>query len=260
MVNFSSLIPRVMPCLLLDEGVFVKTEKFKKPVYIGDPINTINLFNKFEVDEIIVLDIGCPRKNRSPNFSLIQDLATECWVPLSYGGGIQSVSDVRKILNSGIEKVIIDRLCFVNPDEVRKCVREFGASSVVASLNIKRALFGNYQIRTNYGRKKLKFSIKGVLAYIQALGVGEIIINDISRDGTRAGFDLNLINMITNHSTVPVVAVGGAGKIEDFKMAIDAGASAVGAGSYFVFQNHLTSSVLVNFPDRIKLERLFHEK
>ena len=138
MLNLPPLLPRIIPCLLLHDEIFVKTNKFNNPIYIGDPLNTINLFNKFEVDEIVILDIGCPRKKASPNFSLIEELANECWVPLAYGGGIRSASDAKKILNLGIEKIIVDRLLFSNPDEVRKCVSEFGSSSVVACINVKK--------------------------------------------------------------------------------------------------------------------------
>jgi cyclase len=238
--------------------VFVKTHKFKKPVYIGDPVNTINLFNKFEVDEIVLLDIGCQRSKKEPNFSLIEDLASECWVPLSYGGGVQSVAHAKKILNSGIEKIVFDSLLHNNPEEVKKCVNEFGASSVVGCIDVKATLFGQYEIRSQAGKAKVKKSITELVLMLRELGVGELIINNISRDGTAEGYDLSLIEMFSSQLDIPVVALGGASALDDFKSAVDHGASAAAAGSYFVFQEGMSSGVLVNYPARKDLEDLFY--
>lgn len=258
MLKLATLPPRIIPSLLLHDDAFVKTKKFKKPVYIGDPVNTINLFNKFEVDEILVLDISCVRKGTRPNFQLIEELANECWVPLTYGGGIQSVTDARKILNSGVEKILFESLAFSNPGEVKKCVEEFGASSVVGCLNIKTNFLGKYELRTQSDNKKAPLSIEAGIELLKDINVGEIVINHISRDGTRAGYDLKLINMITDKLQCPVIALGGASGMEDFKKATAAGASAAGAGAYFVFQNENSQSVLINYPNRKEIENLFN--
>ncbi len=253
------LPPRIIPCLLLQNEAFVKTIKFKTPVYIGDPVNTINLFNKFEVDEIMVLDIGCSRNGTKPNFSLIEDLASECWVPLAYGGGIQSVEDAKKILNSGIEKILVESLLFSNPQEVQRCVDEFGSSSVVGCINVKTNLLGQYELRTQSNHKKASLSFDATIDLLKEIKIGEIVINHISRDGTHKGYDLNLIKKITQKVDCPVVALGGASGLKDFKKAIDAGASAVSAGSYFVFQRKSSTSILINYPPRKEIESLFHD-
>lgn len=257
MLNMMPLLPRVIPCLLLQDDVFVKTKKFRNPIYIGDPVNTLNLFNKFEVDEIIVLDIGCVRKNTCPDFSFISELASECWVPLSYGGGLRTIEDAKKILNSGIEKVVFESLLFSDPNIVENCVQEFGASSIVACISIKESMFGGYQVYTNGGTKKINLSLDKVVEHLQGIGVGELIINNISREGASLGYDLNLIKRISSKLSIPVVALGGASCMSDFKAAIESGASAVSAGSYFVFQRNNPSSVLINFPSRREFERLF---
>jgi imidazole glycerol-phosphate synthase subunit HisF len=257
MLDFPALPPRVIPSLLLQGDIFVKTKNFKKPVYIGDPINTINVFNSFEVDEIIILDIGCTLHNKAPNFSLIFALATESWVPLAYGGGIRSVADAKRILNSGIEKVIFNNLLFTDSDTVKDCVHAFGSSSVVACITVKQSVFGYYHVIAYAGRRKMRFALDNVLDDIQKLGVGELVINDLSREGTRRGYDTQLISRITRRLDIPVIAMGGAGSLEDFKMAVDSGADAAAAGSYFVFYKE-GSGVLIHYPDRKVLERVFH--
>ena len=260
MLNLLPLPPRIIPTLLLSDDMFVKTTKFRKPVYIGDPVNTINLFNKFEVDEIVVLDISCSRKRKKPNFDLIVELASECWVPLSYGGGIRSVDDARRILNSGVEKVIFESLFHLNANELRKCVNQFGSSSVVVCLDVKKTFFGKYSLRTLSNRKNSGFSLDEALEMIVDIGIGEVIVNNISRDGTLLGYDCELLRYVSKHINCPVIALGGASCLKDFKEAIDNGASAAAAGSFFVFQNNNTDSILIHFPERHEIENLFNGK
>lgn len=258
MLSLPPLIPRVIPSLLLLDDVLVKTHKFSKPRYVGDPVNTINLFNKFEVDEIVLLDIGCSRAGSKPNFELIEELASECWVPLSYGGGIRSVSDAQRILNSGVEKIILNGLLYSDPEEVRRCADAFGSSSVVACLDVKKGLMGGYQLMSQAGRKKVGFSIQKAVEHATSLCVGEILINDMERDGTGRGYDLTLVSDVASRVSLPVVALGGAGSLSDFQVAIEKGASAVSAGTFFVFQRGLSSGVLVSYPSRKELEDLFY--
>lgn len=259
MLIIPSLPPRIIPALLVFDDAFVKTKKFKDMKYIGDPVNTINLFNKFEVDEIVVLDISCGRKMTQPNFDFIEELASECWVPLAYGGGIRTVIDAKKILNSGVEKIIIESLLFANPEEVRKCVKEFGSSSVVACFDIKTNLFGGYELRTQCNTQKAPLTLDKAIALVKELEIGELIINHITRDGKGTGYDLKLIHHISKKLECPVIALGGASCMNDFKSAIDAGANAASAGSYFVFQNVSSQSVLINYPSRSNIEGLFNE-
>lgn len=259
MLNLPALPPRVIPSLLLSEDVFVKTKRFRNPTYVGDPINTINLFNKFEVDEILVLDISCSRTGSAPNFSLIEELASECWVPLTYGGGIKSIVDARTILNSGVEKILVGSLIFSNIREVKEIIEEFGASSVVGCLSIKKNIFGQYKIYTHGKNKKVDLSLDAAINLLKKIGVGEVVINDIKRDGTRKGYDIDLIRYVSNGLTCPVVALGGAACLNDFKSVINVGANAAAAGSYFVFQNMSSQSVLINYPEREEIERVFCE-
>ena len=260
MLNLPPLPPRIIPTLLLSNDMLVKTTKFNKPIYIGDPVNTINLFNKFEVDEIVVLDTTCSRNGKKPNFELIEELATECWVPLSYGGGIRSVDDARRILNSGAEKVIFESLFHLNLDELKKCVEQFGASSVVVCLDVKKTFFGQYPLRTLNNSKNIRYSLDKALEIINDIGVGEVIANNISRDGTRLGYDCELLQYVSKRTNCPVIALGGASCLEDFRKAIDSGASAAAAGSFFVFQNNNTDSILIHFPERHQIENLFNGK
>lgn len=260
MLSLLPLPPRIIPTLLLSDDMFVKTTKFRKPIYIGDPVNTINLFNKFEVDEIVVLDISCSRRKKKPNFELIADLASECWVPLSYGGGIRSVDDAKRILNSGVEKVIFESLLHLNVNELKKCVDQFGSSSVVVCLDVKKRFFGKYSLRTLSNSKNSGFSLDEALEMILDIGVGEVIVNNIPRDGTRLGYDCELLQYVSKRISCPVVALGGASCLMDFKKAIDHGASAAAAGSFFVFQNNNTDSILIHFPERHEIENLFNGK
>lgn len=260
MLSLLSLPPRIIPALLLSDDMFVKTRKFRKPIYIGDPVNTINLFNKFEVDEIVVLDISCSRSKKKPNFELIAELASECWVPLSYGGGIRSVDDAKRILNSGVEKIIFESLFHLNANELKKCVNQFGASSVVVCLDVKKTVFGKYSLRTLNNSQNSLFSLDEALKMIFDIGVGEVIINNISRDGTLLGYDCELLHYVSKHIDCHLIALGGASCLKDFKEAIDNGASAAAAGSFFVFQNNNTDSILIHFPERHEIENLFNGK
>jgi imidazole glycerol-phosphate synthase subunit HisF len=253
------LIPRVIPCLLLYEDSFVKTIKFKKINYIGDPVNTINLFNKFEVDEIILLDIGCPRHDKQPCYNLIEDLASECWVPMTYGGGIRNVQQAEKVFNLGVEKIVLDSLLYPKIDAVVPFVERFGSSSIVAAVNVRRVLFRGYRYFYKAGTQKGSISISEFTKNLELQGVGEIFLNNIDYDGLRCGLDLDLIALVSKNVSIPVIACGGAESIFDLRKAVDAGASAVAAGSLFVYQKQ-GSGVLVNFPERSELENIFNNE
>jgi imidazole glycerol-phosphate synthase subunit HisF len=260
MLNLPPLPPRVIPTLLLSDDVFVKTTKFKNPVYIGDPLNTINLFNNFEVDEIVILDISCSKNRKNVNFELIEMLGTECWVPLSYGGGINSIETARKILNSGVEKIVFESLFHLNLDKLKECIDLFGSSSIVICLDVKKNFFGQYFLRTPNNSKDTQYSLDKALEIINAIGVGELIINNISRDGTRLGYDCELLQYVSKRTNCPIIALGGASCLKDFKKAIDSGASAAAAGSFFIFQNNSIDSILIHFPERYEIENLFNRE
>jgi imidazole glycerol-phosphate synthase subunit HisF len=251
------LIPRVMPCLLLNNGSLVKTVKFKDPGYIGDPINAIRIYNEKEVDELIFLDITATAENRQPPYSTLSEIASECFMPVTYGGGIKSVEEIRKILSLGIEKTSLNSIAVESPEFVREAAEAFGSSTIVVSIDVRQKLFGGFEVCTHGGRKKtgldpVKFAIE-----MEKMGAGEILLTSIDRDGTQEGYNIDLIKSVTEAVGVPVIACGGAGNLEDFRLAVvDGGASACAAGSMVVYFGR-NRAVLINFPFRKELDELF---
>jgi cyclase len=243
------LKPRVIPVLLLQNNGLVKTTKFKDPKYIGDPINAIKIFNDKEVDELVFLDIEASKGKRSIDYELISNIASECFMPLCYGGGIKDIESIRKILQLGVEKIAINSYAFENPDLIKEAALLFGTSTIVISIDVKKNIFGKYEIWTNGGTKKIKTGLNEAILNMEQLGAGEILINSIDKDGTMLGYDCKLIEQVSKLVSIPVVAAGGAGKILDFKNAINSGASAVAAGSMFVFHGK-HKAVLITYPSR----------
>jgi cyclase len=245
-----------MPCLLLSSGGgLVKTVGFKNPTYVGDPVNAVNIFNQKEVDEVIVLDITATVERRPPPFQLISEIATECFMPLTYGGGVRSLEDMERLYRSGVEKVALNTAAAEDPQLVRAAAGRFGTQAVVASIDARRKRRG-YRVCTNAGRRELRASPAEHAVEAERQGAGEILLTSIDRDGTYEGYDTELIRSVTSRVNVPVVACGGAGRIEDFRLAVDeGGASAVAAGSMVVFHGR-NRAVLINFPARAELERV----
>ena len=243
------LLPRIIPTLLIDDGGFVKTKKFKKPDYVGDPVNVINLFNRFEVDEIILLDITATKGKKPLDFELIQDLANECWVPLAYGGGVNNIDDIKRLFSMGIEKVVINSATYTNPDMVKEAVKIYGSQAIVTSVDLKKDFLGNMHAYTHSGTKKIKMPYMDYLLSLQDLGVGEIFLNFIHLDGTWSGYDLETSEHIINALNVPVIICGGAGHRDDFIAPLKMGAQAVAAGSLFVYKGQ-DKGVLINYPER----------
>jgi len=249
-------IPRVIPALLLDDDGMVKTTRYRDPDYLGDPINIINLFNRFEVDEIALLDISATRGNRPPPFDLIERLASECWVPLAYGGGIRTFEDARTILSIGVEKVVLGTIAIDDPTLVSRAASAFGSQAVIVSVDARSSRDGGYQVFAESGTRPLGIDPVTAARQAESLGAGELLLNAIDRDGTMEGYDLELIRTVTASVRIPVIASGGAGDRTDLPRPIrEAGAAAVAAGSLFVYQGR-ERGVLVNFPARDQLERL----
>lgn len=248
---------RVIPVLLLHDQGLVKTVKFKKPTYIGDPINAVHIFNDKMVDELVFLDIDASKENREPDFEILKDIANECFMPLGYGGGIKNVTQATRVLNTGFEKVILNTEAYKNPGLISDIAKETGNQSVVVSLDITKDLWGNYKIYSHTGQKLKNKSPVEWAKYFEKLGAGEIIVNAVHRDGTMEGYDLDLIRQITEVTSIPVIASGGAGNLDDFYKAINEGnASAVAAGSMFVFHGP-HRAVLINYPEYKELTKLF---
>lgn len=251
------LQPRVMPCLLVQDGRLVKTVRYKAPVYVGDPVNAIKIFNDKEVDELVVLDIDASKRGHPPNFELVSQIANECFMPVAYGGGIKSVSDARTLFSLGIEKIILNSIIGSNPELVRELAQTFGSQSIVASIDVKAKFLGGYTTFILNGSKALSLSPIDLAAQMESLGAGELLVNSIDREGTWSGIDIPLIRSISARVGVPIIASGGAGTIGHIRDAIhDGGAAAVAIGSMTVFQGK-GLGVLINFPHKTALDDAF---
>ncbi len=250
---------RVIPCLLLKDGGLVKTTRFDEPVYLGDPVNIVKLFNDMEVDELGLLDIAASAPGGGPAFDLLQSIADEAFMPLSYGGGIVGLDQVRRILGIGYEKVVIGLAAAGNPRLVEDAARAVGNQSIVVSIDARRGPSGGYEVFVRSGRESTRKDPAAYAREMEQRGAGEILLTAIDRDGTMAGYDLELIRRVSDAVRIPVIASGGAGKVSDFAAAIrTGGASAVAAGSLFVFYGR-RRAVLVNFPRRDELEAALGE-
>lgn len=246
---------RVIPCLLLGRSGLVKTTKFKKPKYVGDPINAVKIFNEKEVDELIVLDIVAGSEGNSPDFELISKIAGECFMPLSYGGGIRSIDTARRILASGVEKIIFNTAAYEQPNLILEAAAEFGSQAVVASVDVKRNFFGRYEVYVRGGKRKTRMNPIAYAKQMQELGVGEIFLNSIDRDGGMNGYDLELAQNIISVVDVPVIVSGGAGSLNDFLEMSNIGVKAMAAGSMFVFHGP-HKAVLITYPNREFIDSL----
>lgn len=252
---------RIIPCLLVHNKGLVKTVNFKEPKYVGDPINAVKIFNEKEVDELIVLDIDATVENRTPNFELIKNLASECRMPFCYGGGITSVEQAKKIIELGAEKIAISSSAINDPALIKNIGLEVGVQSVVVVIDVRKKgiLFGGgYDIYIKNGKEKVKIKLKDFIDQLNEIGVGELVINSIDNDGMMKGYDIPLISMIREWTNFPITALGGAGSSIDIKQLIEKfkiiGAS---AGSLFVFKGKY-KAVLINYPNREEKLRLFN--
>ncbi len=246
---------RVIPCLLLRNTGLVKTVRFDSPKYIGDPINAVKIFNEKEVDELIVLDIDASKRNKEPNYELLADIASECFMPLCYGGGVTSVGQAIRIIQLGIEKISVNAAAISNLTLVSALSNELGSQSVVVGIDVKRDWLGRYRVFDASTGKLTGISPEVHAEEVAKAGAGEILLNSVDRDGEQAGYDLALIEKVSRAVSVPVIACGGAGSLDDFSAAVKGGASAVAAGSLFVFQGR-HRAVLISYPPYQELEKL----
>lgn len=251
---------RVIPCLLLREGGLVKTVKFANPTYVGDPINAVKIFNEKEVDELMFLDISATVVGRGPDLAVVKDIAAEAFMPFAYGGGVRSVDEVKQLVRMGAEKVVLSAAAVDRIGLVREAADAVGSQSVVVAIDVKRRLLGGYEVVTHNATAKTG---KDPVAWAQQLaqaGAGEIIVNSVDRDGCMNGYDIPLLRRVADVVNVPVVACGGAGKLEDFRQAVrEGGAAAVAAGSMFVFHGR-HRAVLITYPGYAELGRLFGDE
>lgn len=253
------LHPRIIPTLLVHNKGLVKTVKFKDSKYVGDPINAVKIFNEKESDELMVLDIDASVENREPDYKMIENLAMECRMPLCYGGGIKTVQQAQKIFNLGVEKIAISSAAILNPALISEIAKEVGTQSIVVVIDVKKKMFGGYDIYINNGTKKIKKDLEKFVVEIQSLGVGEIVINSIDNDGVMKGYDLNLIEKLKTLIKVPMTVLGGAGSLDDIsKLIFKFGIIGCSAGSLFVFKGKY-KAVLINYPKSNEKEKVIKE-
>ena len=238
---------RIIPVLLLHKGGLYKTVQFKNAAYIGDPINSVRIFNEKEADELLLLDYRATKDGYGIDFNKIREIAGEAFMPMAYGGGISSFAEVQKVFDAGYEKIALNSILFSRPELVKEIAQVYGAQAVIGSMDVKKKLFGKYKVYSDSGTKNTGQDPTEWARQLEQLGVGEIMLNSIDRDGSWLGYDEVLIEKISKAVSVPVIACGGAANIADMKKAVAAGASAVAAGSMFVYQKK-GMGVLISFP------------
>lgn len=245
------LYPRIIPVLLVQDKGLVKTVKFKDPKYVGDPLNAVRIFNEQEADELIVIDIDATANNRAPDFQLIENLASECRMPLCYGGGIKTIEQAKKILSLGVEKIALSSAAIETPQLISDIATQVGKQSVVVVLDVSKKLFSSkYECWTHNGKKNTKICPIEFAQIAEKHGAGEIVINSIDNDGGMKGYDLHLVKEIKSRVGMPVTVLGGAGSYEDIKNLIaQEGVIGAAAGSLFVFKGKY-KAVLINYPNK----------
>jgi len=250
--------PRLIPVLLMrQDGLLYKTQKFKDPKYVGDPRIAVKIFNDKGADELILLDITASKEKRQPNFKFIEEIASEAFMPLAYGGGIKNFEDAKMIFSLGVEKIVLNSALIEDPELIKKISDYSGAQSIVASIDTKKNIIGKWQVYTYAGRKRTKYGPVQLAKLAEEMGAGEIIINAIDHDGMFCGYEEDLCREVSAAVSIPVIACGGARNIQDCADVIkNAGVSAASAGSIFVFQGP-HRAVLIKFPNDGELNHLF---
>lgn len=250
------MIKRIIPCLLLSDGGLVKTVKFKNPKYIGDPINAVKIFNDKEVDELVVLDIMASKEKQSPDISMIKDIVSEAFMPVAYGGGVTTIDQIREILKVGVEKVVINTAAHIDNLFIKEAVRVFGSSTIVGGIDYKSTFFSKDIVFIKGGRIKTKSSVKNSARLLESLGVGELFINSIEREGSYTGYDQVLLSELSSELNIPIIASGGASNLKDIKeLFSNTNVNAAAAGSIFVFKGP-HKAVLISYPDIHEIEKI----
>jgi cyclase len=251
------LRPRLIPCLLVHNGGLVKTVNFANPKYVGDPINAVRIYNEKEVDELVVLDIDATVKGAEPDYQLISHLASECRMPLCYGGGVRTVEQIEKIISLGVEKVVVSSAAVGNPALISDAASRVGSQSVVVVIDVKKSgLLRRYEVVTHNASRRTGLYPIEFASQMAEFGAGEIVINSVDRDGGMKGYDLDLIEQVRQAVHLPLTVLGGAGSLDDLKELISRyGIIGAAAGSLFVFKGRYRA-VLINYPNRAEKEAL----
>jgi len=245
--------PRIIPVLLVKNGGLVKTTRFRDPRYVGDPINAVKIFNDFEADELILLDVDATREKRTISPDFVKSVGEEANMPFAAGGGIRTTRQIRDILAGGAEKVVIGAYAAENPAFVEEAAKHFGSSTIVVCIDVKRRMFGAPKVCTHNGRRNTSHDAVSYARTMQDAGAGEIIVQSVDRDGTLTGYDIELVRSVSRAVIIPVIALGGAGSASHLEDACVSGnASAVAAGSLFVFHGR-HRGVLINYPEKSEL-------
>ena len=255
------VLPRLIPMLLIREKGLVKTTKFTDDKYVGDPLNAVRIFNEKCVDEIIVLDIDATATGKEPDFKMIENLASECRMPLCYGGGIKTVEQAIRILSLGVEKVSLSAAAIQNPNLIKEIAEKVGSQSVVVTLDVKRKRFGGFDVLTHNGTRSAKCNPVDLALKFQELGAGELVLNSIDNDGLMTGYDLKLVGEVKKHMKLPMTLVGGCGSLQDVEaLYTQEGLIGAAAGSFFVFKGKYRA-VLITYPSedvRLGMYNLFN--
>lgn len=238
---------RIIPVLLIHEEGLVKSVKFGNYKYVGDPINAVKIFNEKEVDEICIINITASKQNKTPDFEKITEIVSEAFMPVAYGGAVTTMEQAEKLFYNGVEKIVLNYAAVQNPQLITDIAHRYGNQSVVVSIDYKTNWLKKTSVYTLNGTEQVKTSPEAFAREAQERGAGEILLNSIDRDGTYAGYDLEMIRKVHQAVSIPIIACGGASTIEDFRKAVDAGASAAAAGSMFVFQRP-HNAVLISYP------------
>jgi imidazole glycerol-phosphate synthase subunit HisF len=247
----------MIPVLLVEDEGLVKTIKFKDSRYLGDPINAVRLYNDMEVDELIVLDISATIEKKGPNFEMLHDIVDECFMPLSYGGGVRNIKDIEQLFRLGIEKIIINNsVVSHNVSFIKEAVNMFGSQSIVVAIDINKNLFSKHVVYDYKTKKNLKINIEKYIQNVINLNIGELFVNFIYNDGMMNGYDLKVIRILFEDVTIPLIVCGGAGSLLDMKDALNNGADAAAAGSLFVYKGK-QKGIMINYPTQEELNKLF---
>lgn len=252
------LRPRLIPCLLVKNGGLVKTVRFGYPKYVGDPLNAVRIFNEKEVDELMVLDIDATVQRREPNYDVIRTLAAQCHMPLCYGGGVKTVEHVQRLVGMGVEKVSVCSVAVEHPRFISEAASRVGSQSVVIVMDVKKRAWSKHgEICIHNGTRRTGLIPVDFAKKCEALGAGELVIQSVDRDGTLAGYDLDLVAQIREAISLPITVLGGAGSYDDVLALVKRfGTIGAGAGSLFVFKGKYRA-VLINYPSREEKEAIF---
>ncbi len=257
---------RIIPCLLIQDGSLVRTTCFRHPQHIGDPVDAVRMLNRAGASELVLLDIMASRKRglfgpkagSKPDVDMIARISDECFVPMTYGGGIRTVEDIRDIMSRGMEKVLIGTHAVEDPSFVRRASDVFGSHSIAVAIDAKCLPDGRYEACTNGGVRQAGIDPVSHAQRMESMGAGEIFLNAIHRDGTLHGYDLRLIESVAHAVSIPVIACGGAGSIEDFRAAIHAGAASASASSALIFRG-CRGTLQVSYPTRQEICGMQHD-